>query len=131
MNKTLVIDLRVVGKWFGLLVAAIGFAALIGLPTGAFWYHPSEALELQRVVLADGQTAIEITCRDAPGSYMRLFGTTEGRVAKYYSLDGGNEWLLEDFGEITVDPIKNALRSFHRQWLLSHKPQVLQASPSD
>lgn len=127
MNKTLVIDLRVVGKWTAIGLLILGFAALIGLGTSAFWYWPTEVMQLQPVILADGQTAIEMTCRDVPGSYMQLFGMNQERVANYYSLDGGSEWLLEDFSGVTIDYLKDDLRSLHRKWLLEHKPQVLNA----
>ncbi len=123
MQKTIVINLNVVMGWFIAAVVVTGFTVMVGCLVGAFSYWPTEVTQLQPVVLADGQTAIEMTCRDVPGSFMQLLETTDERVAKYYTLDG-SEWLMEDFSGIELKDLQKALRSLHRQWLNDHKPPI-------
>jgi len=92
VKKTIVINLNVVMAWLIVALIVTGLTATVGYYLGAFSYWPTEVKQLQPVVLADGQTAIEMTCRDVPGSFMQLFGTSDERVVKYYTLDG-SEWL--------------------------------------
>ena len=127
MKKTIVINLNVVMAWLIVALIVTGLTATVGYYLGAFSYWPTEVKQLQPVVLADGQTAIEMTCRDVPGSFMQLFGTSDERVVKYYTLDG-SEWLMEDFSRTeNLDELQKALQCLHRQWLHDHKPQIRNA----
>ena len=119
-NKTIVVDLQVLGQLFGFALLIIGLVAFMGWGVGAFEYYPVEVLDLYPVILADGRTAIEMTCRDVPGFYMQLFGITEERVSKYYRLDGGTQWLFDDFSKVQV---ASSLTNLHRHWLRTHTPQ--------